>query len=349
MEQQTYGISPVFRDNLSQQQREFVSQTVKKTDITNSLAITSFCSEQEGAVNGFNNTMLDGKTAASLGEAGELITSCITTIKGFNEEDCKPGLFGLGKMIKKGSNKFNRLRERYKTVDAQLEELVRVITTKETDVLQVANQMDQMIEANSRECEYMKLMIIAGTEILEQKRQELEELKADPIADPVEIQRFSANIDRFDRRLYNLALTKELSETLGPKMLDIKTSAENTQDALSTVRTVTIKTWKTQLSMIFAADVVKKGIELTNQLTDFNNELALKVSDCVKDLSIEAAKAQERGVIDMEVLRKINQNALETAQQKNQIALEAKKKREADRIELAQMEKARQEATRRTA
>ncbi|MDO4283374.1 MAG: toxic anion resistance protein [Clostridia bacterium] len=349
-QQQNYGISPAFRENLTPQQQEFVMQTVRKTNINDVLDITSFCSEQEGAVNGFNSTMLDGQTAASLGEAGDLITSCMTKIKGFDVEECKPGLFGFGsKMIKKGSNKFNRLRARYQTVDAQLEELVQAITAKEMDVQQVANQMDQMIESNRKEREYMKLMIVAGMQILEEKRQELEALKADPTADPVQVKQFSANIDRFDRRLYNLALTKELSDTLGPKMLDIKTSAQNTQDALVTVRTVTIKTWKSQLSMIFAAEVVKKGVELTNQITDFNNQLALKVSESVKDLSIEAAKAQERGVIDMDVLRQINQNALETAAQTEKIALEAKKKREADRAELAQMSKAREEATRRIA
>lgn len=82
----------------------------------------------------------------------------------------------------------------------------------------------------------------------------------------------------------------------------------------------------------------QKAVEAQKQVSKTTNELLLRNSEMLKQNAIEAAKENERGIVDIETLKKTQENLVSTLEETLRIQAEGRAKRRQAEQELISME-----------
>lgn len=322
--------------NLAPREQQQIQVMAKSIDITDKQMVQAFGAEQEATLSKFADTMLKGSGSAAIGEAGVLLDDVMTNLRGY-EETCegKKGILGL---FKRSKNYIETIKDKYTKVDTKIGTIVQALTTKDQEIKRISREFDGMFEENKKAYLYLTDVIAAG-EIAEQDaKQKLSVMQTEVNVDPQDIRDFSEAINRFDRRLYNLKLCRALAISTAPQIRNVQNSADRVSESIHQAITISIPAWKTQMAIALGMRTVRTGLDIVNSVNETTDALILAVSNEGKALSIESAKAQERGVINIETLRTVNNNLIEAITESSRIAREAVEERARNSEELKTLE-----------
>lgn len=345
MQNETTNLQPVellnlpnnYKERLTPEMQRQVDSLVASIDIKNRDFVTNYGAEQQTTLGKFADTMLSGRGSKEIGETGELLNEAMNQINSYDAGcDANKGVFA--KLRVNPKKKAEQIRNSYKSVDKKIEVIVEQLVAKNREISKVYDDFDLLFDSNRETYEYLTTIIYAGEISLKEANQKLAEMQRDDTIDPQDIRDFSDAINRFDKRLYDLKLTRAIAISLAPQIRNVQNIAQQLEDKIKTAINTSIPLWKTEMAMALGIRVLGTGVNAINQVDDLTNRMFLAVSQAGKDLTIESAKASQRGVLDIETIRQVNQNLIDALTETTKITREGIRMRKQNEEELKNLE-----------
>ncbi len=326
---------------LTAEEQAQVDAFAKQIDLSNSTAILNYGAGTQKKLSDFSEKALDSLRTKDMGEVGDMITKLIGELKNFEIDEEEKGLKAL---FKKSANKVTALKAKY----AKVETNVNVITTElerhETTLLKDVAMLDQLYEANLAYFKELTMYIAAGKKKLENTRNtELVNLqnKAAETGLPEDVQAakdLAAMCDRFEKKLYDLQLTRTIALQSGPQIRMVQSSDTMMAEKIQSTIVNTIPLWKNQMVIAIGVEHSNQAAKAQREVSDMTNALLKKNADALKTATIETVKESERGIVDIETIKHTNQQLISTMDEVLRIQAEGKEKRRNAEKELSQIE-----------
>ncbi|MBO4879260.1 MAG: toxic anion resistance protein [Clostridia bacterium] len=331
----------VATSSLSPEELAAVESFSQKIDITNSAQIMQYGSASQQKLTQFTDGALNAVRTKDLGETGEMITSLIAELKGFNDDTGKKGLFGK---LRKKANQIETMKLRYDKAEVNVDRIAGSLEQHQVVLLKDVAMLDQMYERNLDYFKELSMYILAGKKKLETERKvTLPELlaKADKSGLPEDAQKardFADQCTRFEKKIYDLELTRNISLQMAPQIRLIQNNDTMMAEKIQTSIVNTIPLWKSQMVLALGIAHSQQAIGAQQAVTNMTNELLKKNAETLHMATVEAAKESERGIVDIETLTETNQKLITTMDDVLRIQKEGHEKRLAAEAELTRIE-----------
>ena len=326
---------------LTEEEKKMVDSFAAQTDLHNSGAILQYGVGTQKKMADFSEKALENVRTKDMGEVGDMIAGLVTELKSFDAEEESKGLFGL---FKKGENKLNAMKAKYNKVEGNVNDIVKVLEGHQIQLLKDVEVLDRMYAMNLSYFKELSMYILAGKKkLMEVRNTQLPELqqKASMSGLPEDAQAAKdlANLcERFEKKLYDLELTRTVSVQTAPQIRMVQQSDTVMAEKIQSTIVNTIPLWKNQMVIAIGVEHSTQAARAQREVTDMTNALLKKNADALKVATIESAKEAERGIVDMETLKHTNQTLISTLDEVMKIQTEGKEKRRVAEAELADME-----------
>ena len=319
-----------------------VKEYAAQVDLRNTGTVLQFGAGAQKQIADFSEAALNNVKTKDLGEIGELLGSVVSELKSFEAgTEQKGGLFGL---FKKTETKLENLKTKYDKAEVNIEKVVKAMEGHQVTLLKDIAMLDKMYEMNLTYFKDLSLYILAGKQKLaEAKEVELPALlkKAEESGLPEDTQAardYSAMIDRFEKKIYDLELTRNISLQMAPQIRLIQNNDSTMSEKIQSTLVNTIPLWKSQMVIAIGLNHASSAAKAQHDVADMTNELLKKNAEALKTATIETAKESERGIVDIETLTQTNQSLIETLDEVMKIQAEGKQKRAEAEVELQRIE-----------
>ena len=326
---------------LTPEEQQMVDDFAQKIDITNSQMVLQYGAASQKKLSDFSDTALSKVKTKDMGETGQLITNLIGELQGFDATEESKGFFGFFK--RQQANTAN-LKTKYEKADVNVERIKAKLEDHQVTLLKDITMLDKMYQLNLVYFKELTMYILAGRKKLEQVR--ANELKAaqekaqrSQLPEDAQAARDLADMcDRFEKKLYDLALTRNISIQMGPQIRLIQSNDTMMAEKIQTTIVNTIPLWKNQMVLALGMAHSQQAMEAERAVTNATNELLRKNAATLKQGTIDIARESERGIVDLETLQQTNKQLIETLDELNKIRADGKAKRAAAEVELGRIE-----------
>ena len=327
---------------LSPEEQKMVNDFAEKIDITNSQMVLQYGAASQKKLSDFSETALSRVKTKDMGETGELITSLISELQGFDATTEQPkGIFGF---FKKTANSIEQLKTRYDSADKNVERIKAQLEDHQVTLMKDITMLDKMYELNLVYFKELTMYILAGKKKLAEVRANdlkaaQEKAQRTQLPEDAQAARDLADLcDRFEKKLYDLELTRNVSIQMGPQIRLIQSNDTMMAEKIQTTIVNTIPLWKNQMVLALGIAHSQQAMQAERAVTDATNELLKKNAATLKQGTIENAKESERGIVDIETLQQTNKQLIETLDELNKIRADGKAKRANAEQELGRIE-----------
>ena len=327
---------------LSPEEQKMVNDFAEKIDITNSQMVLQYGAASQKKLSDFSETALSRVKTKDMGETGELITNLISELQGFDAATEQPkGIFGF---FKKTSNSIEQLKTRYDSADKNVERIKAQLEDHQVTLMKDITMLDKMYELNLVYFKELTMYILAGKKKLAEVRANdlkaaQEKAQRTQLPEDAQAARDLADLcDRFEKKLYDLELTRNVSIQMGPQIRLIQSNDTMMAEKIQTTIVNTIPLWKNQMVLALGIAHSQQAMQAERAVTDATNELLKKNAATLKQGTIEIAKESERGIVDIETLQQTNKQLIETLDELNKIRADGKAKRANAEQELGRIE-----------
>ena len=325
---------------LTPEEQKIVDDFAAKIDVENTTQILQYGAGTQKKMADFSDTALANVRTQDLGEVGELITGVVGELKGFDAEEEK-GLFGF---FRKQANKLETMKNRYAKAEANVEKISDALQQHQVRLMKDSAVLDKMYEQNLAYFKELTMYILAGKQKLEQVRstklRQLEETaQRTGLAEDAQAARdLSEKCLRFEKKIHDLELTRAISIQTAPQIRMIQNNDTVMVEKIQTTLVNTIPLWKNQMVLALGIAHSTEAAQAQRQVTDITNALLKQNAEKLHMASVETAKEAERGIVDIETLKKTNAELIQTLDDVMKIQAEGRAKRQAAEIEMAKME-----------
>ena len=327
--------------DLSPEDQATVEKFMSQIDIKDSQFVLQYGAAAQKNVADFSEGALASVKTKDMGEIGSMLTGVVTELKGFSVEEQKGGFLGL---FKKGGNQLTSLKAKYDKAEVNVNKISKAMEGHQQVLLKDVAMLDKMYEENLEYFKQLSLYIIAGKKKLEEaKTKELPGLlaKAEETGlqeDSQAARDYASMIERFEKKIYDLELTRNISMQMAPQIRLIQSNDTVMAEKIQSTLVNTIPLWKSQMVIAIGLDHSQDAARAQREVTDMTNELLKKNAEALKTATIESAKESERGIVDIETLTTTNQMLIETFDEVMQIQADGRAKRQAAETELVRIE-----------
>ena len=331
---------PLDESRLTEEEKRAVEEFAGQIDITNTNQVLAYGVASQKNIAGFSESALSKVRTKDMGQVGGMITDLVVELKGFDTED-KKGILGL---FRKLGNQIEGLKARYDKVEANVDKISNVLEDHQVTLLKDIAMLDKMYDLNLAYFKELTMYILAGKKKLaEVKNNELPALqkKAQESGLPEDAQAandLNAMISRFDKRLYDLELTRIISVQMAPQIRLVQNNNSLMVEKIQSSLNNTIPLWKSQMVLALGINDSKEAMEAQRAVTDMTNELLRKNSEMLKQGTIETVRESERGIVDIETLKATNENLISTLDEVAAIQKEGAQRRREAEAELSRIE-----------
>ncbi len=327
---------------LSPEEQKMVEEFANKIDVTNSQMVLQYGAATQKKVGDFSEAALDKVRTKDLGEVGEALASLVGELKNFDaEEEESKGIFGF---FKKAGNNIDQMKTKYAKAETNVERIEAMLEAHQVQLLKDIALMDKMYQMNMLYFKELTMYILAGKKKLAQVRetdlkQAMDKAKASGLPEDAQAARDLADMcDRFEKKLYDLQLTRTISIQMGPQIRLLQNNDTMMAEKIQTSIVNTIPLWKSQMVLALGLAHSRQAIDAQRAVSDMTNELLKKNAAALKQGTIDTAKESERGIVDIETLQQTNKSLIETLDELAKIQTEGKQKRAAAEQELGRIE-----------
>ena len=326
---------------LSEQERKMVDDFSKQIDIRNSAAILQYGAGTQKKMAVFSEEALEKVRTKDLGEVGDLLGDVVAELQSFDAAEQEKGIFGF---FKRGSNKIEAMKTKYAKAEANVEKITETLEKHQIQLLKDAATMDKMYELNLNYFKELSMYILAGKKKLEEIRStELPQLmqKAQMTNLPEDAQAakdLDSMCQRFEKKIHDLELTRMISIQTAPQIRLVQGNDTLMAEKIQSTLVNTIPLWKSQMVLALGVAHSTQAARAQRQVTDMTNALLQKNAETLKMATIEAAKESERGIVDIETLKKTNENLISTFDEIMNIQREGHQRRMEAEMEMNRLE-----------
>lgn len=330
-------------NEFSLEEKEKIKQIKKATDLTDSNQLMQFGNYAQRNVATFSNSVLESVKTKDSGHVGELLNQLANKVEEYDES-------GVSKFLKNipifGSlvNKANNMVDNYSSLSTQVDKITAELEKAKLDMLKDINLFEAMYQKNYEYFKELCMYIEAGEEMLmEVQTVTLPQLKAEAststnamgsqiVAD------FEDSINRFEKKIHDLKLTKTIAIQTAPQIRLIQNNDKALIDKIQSTIYNTIPLWKNQMVIALGVSNQAKVIKMQQAIGNATNDLLRKNAEMLKINSIETAKENERGIVDIETVQKVNEDLIETIHQTLEIQRNGRAKRQEAEQKLVMIE-----------
>ncbi len=327
---------------LSAEEQKMVDAFAEKIDVTNSAQILQYGAASQKKISEFSEAALDKVRTKDLGEVGGMVTDLVKELKGFEiEGEEEKGFFGF---FKKKANQIEDLKLRYTSAESNIDKIVQMLEGHQIQLFKDIAMLDNMYDMNMNYFKELTMYIIAGKQKLESVRANelkaaVEKANASGLPEDAQAARdLSDMCERFEKKLYDLQLTRTISIQMGPQIRLLQNNDTMMVEKIQSTIINTIPLWKNQMVLALGLANSKAAMESQRAVTDMTNDLLLKNADALKMGTIETAKESQRGIVDLETLQTTNRSLIETLDELNKIQREGRTQRANAEVELQKLE-----------
>ena len=313
--QEQLNLPTSFEQTITPEVAQKIENLKSTVDIHDKRKVIAYGREQQSAIGKFYDSILQGIGTQEVGEAGDLLVKVIADINGY-DDDCSGRSKGIFSFFQKKKNTIEALQIRYKSLSQNIDYLVKQLQEKYLALRNISRNFDIMFAENYKLYDFLTLIIYAGEQVLTEEKYKLSLLqeKANSSGNLVEMQKvsdFEEDITRFERRLYDLKLTRTISLQQAPQIRLIQKGADEISESIQTTIANSIPLWKSQMAMALGIKTVRESLNAVNSVRNATNAMLVSNSENTKKLALETAKAVETGVVDVETITQVNQNLLD--------------------------------------
>ncbi|MDR7078881.1 uncharacterized protein YaaN involved in tellurite resistance [Neobacillus niacini] len=332
-------------DVIPEENRAKAYQLAEQIDPRNHQAMITYGTQAQGKLLSFSHTMLEHVQKQDIGEVGEIISDLMKRLDEVNPDelkDGKPSFFG--RMFGKISNSVQEVLSKYQKTGAQIDRISVKLDRSKNVLLSDIKLLEQLYETNKEYFHALNVYIAAGEIKLEELHQKtIPEMKkaAEATSDQMKFQEVNDMIqfaDRLDKRLYDLKLSREITIQSAPQIRLIQNTNQALVEKIQSSIMTAIPLWKNQVAIALTLIRQRHAVEAQKKVSQTTNELLLKNAEMLKTNTIETAKENERGLVDIETLKKTQENLITTLEETMRIQEEGRHKRRLAEQELANME-----------
>ncbi len=325
---------------LTEEERAQVNAFSEQIDIRNTGAILQYGAGAQKKMADFSEKALANVKTKDMGEVGDMISGLVTELQSFDVEEEK-GFLGI---FKKQANKMTAMKAKYEKAEVNVENICKALEDHQVQLIKDIAVLDKMYELNLTYFKELTMYILAGKKRLKEVREgELRELtekaQASGLAEDAQAAKdLDALCERFEKKLYDLELTRTVALQTAPQIRLVQDSDEVMVEKIQSTLVNTIPLWKNQMVIALGVEHSNEAAKAQQQVTDVTNALLKKNAERLKQATITTAKEAERGIVDLETLKNTNASLISTLDEVVKIQAEGRAKRRAAEDEMARME-----------
>ena len=333
---QTQPSEPV----LTAEEQKIVDDFAAKIDVENTAQILQYGAGTQKKMADFSDAALANVRTQDLGQVGELLVNVVGELKGLDEEEEK-GLFGF---FRKQANKLENMKNRYAKAEVNVEKIADALQQHQVRLMKDSAVLDKMYEQKLAYFKELTMYILAGKKKLEEVRtgklQELQETaKLTGLAEDAQRARdLSEKCLRFEKKIHDLELPRTISIQTAPQIRMIQNNDTVMVEKIQTTLVNTIPLWKNQMVLALGIAHSTEAAQAQRQVADVTNAMLTQNAQKLHMASVETAKEAERGIVEIETLKKTNAELIATLDDVMKIQAEGRTKRLAAETEMAKME-----------
>ena len=329
-------------NSLSPAEQAAVRNFSEKIDVMTTEQVMHYGSSAQKNISDFSDAALGTVRTKDLGEVGNMLGDLVVELKGLNfDAEQKKGLKGL---FRKPAQSVAELKASYNKAEANVDNIVEALEKHEITLMKDISLMDKMYDKNQEYLKELTMYILAGKLRIEQLRnEELPKYKAraQETGLPEDAQAandFSNMIGRFEKKIHDLELTRTISVQMAPQIRMIQNNDSLMAEKIRSSIMNTIPLWKSQMVLALSQYHSDQAMKAQREVTDVTNSLLMKNAEALHQGSVNIAKEAERGIVDIETLKKTNMELIQTLDEVRQIQDEGRTKRMQAEQELTQIE-----------
>lgn len=327
------------------EEKQAIEQKLQEIDIQDTKSILFFGSRAQEKLTEVSDHMLDRVRNKDIGPVGSDLNEMVATLRGFDLEELnlnhKPGffarLFGKAKPVVKFLQRYEEVRKQIDTTVDKLEE-------HKTQLLTDITSLDRLYQANLEYLRELERYIAAGDEKLRLLDEEIipaKQRQADSDGEILSAQQLKdlrTARDELERRIHDLRLTRQVAMQSLPSIRMVQENDKGLVNKISSTIVNTIPLWRQQLALAVTIYRSGEAAGTLKSATDLTNELLESTAESLKSANAEAREQLERGVFDIESVKKANRTLIETIEDSLKIADEGKRKRSEALVDLQKCE-----------
>lgn len=329
-------------ERLSPGEQAAVRDFAGQIDVTNSEQILNYGSAAQKNIADFSGAALGKVRTKDMGEIGEELSDLVVELQGLNfEESEKKGFLGF---FKKQRQSIAALKAQYDKAEDNVDKITAELERHEVTLMKDIAMMDKMYEKNQQYYKELTMYILAGKLRCKELREtELPKLQAKAresgrAEDAQEANDFANMIGRFEKKLYDLELTRTISVQMAPQIRMIQSNDSVMAEKIRSSIVNTIPLWKSQMVMALTLHHSQQAMEAQRNVNGVTNKLLQQNAEKLHQGSVEIARESERGIVDIETLQKTNQELISTLEEVRQIQADGAAKRAEAEVELGRIE-----------
>lgn len=328
---------------LNDAEKKQVNDFSETIDIMQANAILNYGSAAQKKITDFSDAALKNVKTRDLGEIGDLLGQLVGELKDAdpNQKEEKKGIFGF---FKKGADKVSNFKIKYDNAEKNVDKIASILEDHQIQLLKDVSLLDQLYERNQQNSKELSMYIIAGKKKLQEVREnELPKLiaKAKETGLPEDAQAandLSQACDRFEKKIYDLELTRQVAVQMGPQIRLLQNNDTLMTEKIQSTIVNTIPLWKNQIVLSLGISHSKEAIQAEREVNDMTNKLLKKNAETLHQATVETAKESERGIVDIETLTHTNEELIKTLDEVIAIQKDGREKRRAAEAELTRIE-----------
>lgn len=328
--------------SLTPEEQKMVDDFAKQIELSNSNMILQYGAGAQKKIADFSETALNNVKSKDLGEIGEMLTGVVTELKSFEIKEEEKGKF-LG-FFKSKANKLEAMKTKYNSAEKNVNQICEALEAHQVQLLKDVAMLDKMYEINKTYFKELSMYILAG----KKKLQEVQTTELPALAEKAQrsglpedaqaVNDLTSLCNRFEKKIHDLELTRMISIQMAPQIRLVQGNDTLMSEKIQSTIVNTIPLWKSQMVLALGVTHSEQAARAQREVTDMTNALLRKNAETLKMATIETAKESERGIVDMETLKKTNESLITTLDEVLRIQTEGKQKRKEAEIELNRME-----------
>ena len=325
---------------LNEAERKMVDDFAQKIDITDSNLVLQYGAAAQKNIASFSESALSNVKTKDLGQVGDALSQLVGELKTFGQPE-KKGLAGL---FQKKRSELEAMKASYAKAESNVDRIVKVLEEHQVTLMKDIAMFDQMYELNTKYYKELTMYIIAGKKRLEYLRSndlvQLREKAAQSGTqeDAQACNDFANLLDRFEKKLHDLELTRMISVQMGPQTRLLQNNDTQMLEKIQSSLVNTIPLWKSQMVLALGLEHSRQATAAQSAVTNMTNDLLRQNADMLKMGTIETAKEAERSVVDIQTLQHTNEQLISTLDEVMKIQTEGAQKRKAAEVELGRIE-----------
>jgi len=332
-------------DRLSEEEKQKALALASQIPAGNYEAILTYGANAQTELSSFSHQMLDHVQKKDIGPVGDILKDLMDKLSQLNPEELSnQKKSGIKRLFGKVSRSVQELMTKYQKLSTQIDRIGIQLEHSKRGLIEDVQMLDKLYEQNKAYFQALNIYIAAAEikrdEILNETIPSLRQ-KAEASSDQMayqEVNDMAQFLDRLEKRLYDLQLSRQITIQSAPQIRMIQQTNQTLAEKIQSSVMTSIPLWKNQIAIALTLNRQMKAVEAQKQVTKTTNDLLLKNSEMLKINSLETAKENERGIVEIDTLKQTQENLLQTIEETLRIQADGRVKRKAAEVEIARME-----------